>query len=61
MSDRLAGIPDDVTHAKIAAYIAGLDVFKNHLRVYDTKKMRTTFVGTRWDLVEQERKRVTLV
>ena len=54
MSDRLAGIPDDVTHAKIAAYFAGLDVFKNHLRVYDTKKMRTTFVGTRWDLVEQD-------
>ena len=50
MSDRLPGIPDDVTHAKIAAYFAGLDVFQNHLRVYDTKKMRTTFVGTRWDL-----------
>jgi hypothetical protein len=54
MSDRLPGIPDDVTHAKIAAYFAGLDVFKNHLRIYDTKKMITTFVGTRWDLVGQD-------
>jgi hypothetical protein len=54
MSDRLPGIPDDVTHAKIAAYFAGLDVFKNHLRIYDTKKMITSFVGTRWDLVGQD-------
>jgi len=54
MTNQLPGIPDDVTHAKVAAYFAGLDIFKNHLRVYDTKKMRTTFVGTRWDLVEQD-------
>ncbi|MFZ0146356.1 MAG: hypothetical protein WAL08_18510 [Candidatus Sulfotelmatobacter sp.] len=54
MSDRLPGMPNDVTHAKIAEYIAGLDVFKNHLRVYDSKKMRTTYVGTRWDLVCQD-------
>jgi hypothetical protein len=54
VSDKLPGIPDDVTHAKIAAYFVGLDAFKNHLRIYDTKKMQTTFVGTRWDLVDQD-------
>jgi phage/plasmid-associated DNA primase len=54
MSNKLQGLPDDTTHAKVADYIAGLDVFKNHLRIYDSKKMRTTFVGTRWDLVGQD-------
>jgi hypothetical protein len=54
MSNKLPGMPDDVTHAKIAEYIVGLDIFKNHLRVYDSKKMRTTYVGTRWDLVGQD-------
>lgn len=54
MSGKLQGLPEDTTHAQIAEYIAGLDVFKNHLRVYDSKKMRITYVGTRWDLVCQD-------
>jgi hypothetical protein len=54
MSSKLQGLPDDSTHAKVADYIAGLDIFKNHLRIYDSKKMRTTYVGTRWDLVGQD-------
>lgn len=53
MSDRLPGLPDDCTHAKIAAYFMSLDVSKNHLRVYNAGRMRTTFVGTRWDLDDQ--------
>jgi hypothetical protein len=54
MSSKLQGLPDDSTHAKVADYFAGLDIFKNHLRIYDSKKMRTTYVGTRWDLVGQD-------
>jgi hypothetical protein len=54
MTNKLQGLPDDTTHAKVADYIAGLDIFKNHLRIYDSKKMRTTYVGTRWDLVGQD-------
>ena len=54
INSKLQGLPDDTTHAKVADYIAGLDIFKNHLRIYDSKKMRTTYVGTRWDLVGQD-------
>jgi phage/plasmid-associated DNA primase len=53
MSDRLPGIPDDCTHAKIASYFIGLDLAKKHLRIYNAGRMRTTFVGTRWDLDDQ--------
>jgi hypothetical protein len=54
MSDKLPGLPQDTTHAQIADYVTSLDIFKNHLRVYDSKKMRVTYVGTRWDLVGQD-------
>lgn len=54
MSNKLPSLPQDATHAQIADYITGLDIFKNHLRVYDSKKMRVTYVGTRWDLVGQD-------
>ena len=53
MSDRLPGLPDDCTHAKIAAAFVDLDIAKNHLRVYNAGRTRTTFVGTRWDLDDQ--------
>jgi hypothetical protein len=53
ISDVIPGLPDDVTHARIAAYFMGLDVAKNHLRIYNAKRLRTTFVGTRWDLDDQ--------
>lgn len=53
VSDRLPGIPDDCTHAKIAEYFVGLDVSRNHMRIYNCGRKRTTFVGTRWDLDDQ--------
>jgi hypothetical protein len=53
MSDKLPGIPDDATHAKISTYFVSLDSAKNHLRVYNAGRMRTTFCGTRWDLDDQ--------
>lgn len=53
VSDRLPGIPDDCTHAKIAEYFLGLDVSRNHVRIYNCGRKRTTFVGTRWDLDDQ--------
>lgn len=53
VSDRLPGIPDDCTHAKIAEYFIGLEVAKNHMRIYNCGRKRTTFVGTRWDLDDQ--------
>ena len=53
VSDRLPGVPDDCTHSKIADYFIGLDVSKNHMRIYNCGRKRTTFVGTRWDLDDQ--------
>lgn len=53
VSDRLPGMPEDCTHAKVAEYFLSLDVSRNHMRVYNCGRKRTTFVGTRWDLDDQ--------
>lgn len=53
VTDRLPGIPDDCTHAKIAEYFLSLDVARNHMRIYNCGRKRTTFVATRWDVDDQ--------
>ena len=50
----LPGLPTDATHAEVARHFRDrCPEFHNHVRVYDVERMRATFVGTRWDLVDQ--------
>jgi hypothetical protein len=50
----LPTLPSDSTNAAVARYFRDrCPEFHNHARVYDLERMRATFVGTRWDLVDQ--------
>lgn len=50
----LPSLPGDATNAEIARYFRDLcPEFHNHLRVYDSGRLRATFVGTRLDLSDQ--------
>ena len=47
-------MPSDATHSLVAQYFRdACPEFHNHVRVYDTGRMRATFVGSRWDLADQ--------
>jgi hypothetical protein len=50
----LPGLPTDATHAQISRYfIEHCPESHNHVRIYDVGQMRATFVGSRFDLIDQ--------
>lgn len=53
-NEDLPSLPADATHSLIARYFRDCcPEFHNHARIYDAGRMRGTFVGSRWDLADQ--------